>query len=293
MNAGTFLRIADFGFAALLLAVALISNSLSLIGLSLAGLALATRETLLVSLSRRLQGDSSRHFQYGPGKAVQAGNLGIALCTILAGVWLAGESFGVIVSGFNEITPFGFALVATSNALVALWHGILVYAHVAPDDQAKRILLSRRRRLFVLLVAVQIFLTTAVLAKDLEVAFWVDVLGAAVVSSIVVASALRQAWNCVCDLIDHPLDGEREAALMALLYREGIQPAELAELRTRCCGHQVFAEVTLRLLEPMPIEEAHQRLAGLRRALEGAVMDLDLVIKLQGPAPSTQTSGGS
>lgn len=283
-NPDTVMRIADFGFPMLLLAAALFSNSLSLIGLSIAGLTLASREALTVFLPRRLSGALSQHFQYGLGKALQAGNLFIALCAVSAGFWLAGEAFDLTVSGsgFSEIFPLGLALAATTNVLVVIWHGVLAYAQVAPFDQAKRVLLRPRRRLFALLVTFQLVLTIAVLAKDADIAHWVDTLGAAVVALIIVGAGSKLAWDCVCDLIDHPLGKEQEAAITTLLYREGVQPEELVDLRTRRCGQQIFAEVTLHMMEAMPVEEARQRLTGLRRALETTVRDLDLVIKLQG-----------
>jgi len=280
--AGTVVRIADFGLPMLLLAAALLSGLLSLIGLSIAGLALAVREALAVSLPRKLSGESSRYFQYGLGKVMQAGNLFIALCATIAGFWLAGEAFGRIVSGVSEVSPLGLALAATTNALVAVWYGVRAYGQFAPFDRARQVLLGPRRRVFALLVTVQLCLTMAVLAKDPEIAYWIDTFGAAVVSLIIVGAGLKLAWDCICDLIDHPLSKEQEAAITTVLYGEGVQPEELADVRTRRCGQRIFAEVTLRVLAPMPIEEARRRLAGLRQALAAAATDLDLVIKLEG-----------
>ncbi len=281
----TVMRIADFGPPVLLLATALFSNSLILVGLSIAGLTLAAREALVIALPWRLGRSPSHRFQYGFGKAVQAGNLLVGLCALSAGFWLADQAFELIVSGSIEISPQGFALAATANALVVTWHGVVAYAHVVAFDLARRVLLRGRRGFFALLATVQLFLTVAVLGKDAEIAHWVDTLGAVIVSLIVVGASLKLAWDSVCDLIDHPLDKDQEAAITTLIHREGVQADDLVDLRTRRCGQQVFAEVTLRMLESTPIEEARRRLAGLRRALEVAVTDLDLVIKLQGAKP--------
>lgn len=285
LRSRTVVLVADLALPALLLTIALSCNSLSLIGLSIAGATLAIREVLLVFLPWRLGGERSRNFQFGPGKAVQAGNLLIALCAMLAGLWLAGEALDLAASSFSEITPLALAIAVTINALVAVWHGFLCYAHGAPADAAKRVLLRPRVHLFAMFVTVQVVLTIAVLAKDPEIAFWFDICGATAVSLFVFGGNLKLAWDCISDLIDRPLGKEREAAIMALLYRAGVQPEELIDLRTRRCGPQIFAELTLRMTEPMPIEAAHQRFAGLRRALEAAVKDLDLVVKVQGAEP--------
>ena len=51
-----------------------------------------------------------------------------------------------------------------------------------PIDRAKQLLLQTRRRRFSSLLAFQILLTVAVLAKDPAIAFWIDILGATVFS---------------------------------------------------------------------------------------------------------------
>jgi hypothetical protein len=75
---------------------------------------------------------------------------------------------------------------------------------------------------------------------------------------------------------------EREGAIIALLHREGVKPGDIIDLRTRRCAEQIFAELTLRAAESVPVEEACRQLAGLRRALESEIAGLDLVIKLRG-----------
>ena len=93
---------------------------------------------------------------------------------------------------------------------------------------------------------------------------------------------IKVAWECISDLIDYPLDREREGTIIALLNQEGVKPEELIDLRTRRCAHRIFAELTLRTIEIIPIEEVRQRLVHLRRALETELKDLDFVVKLHG-----------
>ena len=77
-----------------------------------------------------LSKNSSRYYQYGNGKILQAGSLIIALSSVLAGFWLAGQAFDLTLSGFSEISPIGLALAATANGLVMIWNGLVAYAHV-------------------------------------------------------------------------------------------------------------------------------------------------------------------
>jgi divalent metal cation (Fe/Co/Zn/Cd) transporter len=135
------------------------------------------------------------------------------------------------------------------------------------------------------MVAVQLLLTVAVLAKDLEVAFWIDGLGAILISLLIVVGGVKLAWECICDLIDHPLDRDQERAMVAALARGGVEPEELVDLRTRRCAERIFAELTLHTGETVPVEAVCRRLAGLRRILEAEIQGLDLVIKLQRSEP--------
>ena len=115
-----------------------------------------------------------------------------------------------------------------------------------PIDRAKQLLLQTRRRRFASLLAFQILLTVAVLAKDPAIAFWIDILGATVFSLLMTVGGIKVAWECISDLIDYPLDREREGTIIALLNQEGVKPEELIDLRTRRCAHRIFAELTLR-----------------------------------------------
>lgn len=274
----------DVAALALLLGAALVSDSVILAGLVIAGTIMALREAWLVSLPRRLGQRGLHDYQFGFGKVLQAGNLVLAVMAAAAGFWLAGVAFGRILTGGGEIFPLGFALAASANALVVTWTGVAAYANREPSDRAQWVLRQARRRLFASLVAIQVVLTVAALAKDPEVAFWIDSLGAILVSLLIVVGGVKLAWQCICELIDHPLDADQERAMIAALARAGVEPEELVDLRSRRCAERIFAELTLRAGDAAPIEEVRQRLVALRQTLEAEVEDLDLVIKLQGAA---------
>jgi len=283
-HARRLVRAVDVAALGLLLAAALISDSLTLAGVVVAGAIMALREAWLVFVPRRLGEQGLGHYQYGFGKILQAGNLVLAALAVAAGLWLAGDVFSRILTGEGGLFPLGLALAASANALALAWNGVVVYAHHDPADRARRALRQVRRRLLASLAAVQVLLTVAALAKDLEVAVWVDSLGAILISLLIVVGGVKLAWECICDLIDHPLDRDQERAMVAALVQAGVEPEELVDLRTRRCAGQVFVELTLHMGDTLPIEAVRQRLVALRRALEAEVADLDLVIKLQGAA---------
>lgn len=57
---------------------------------------------------------------------------------------------------------------------------------------------------------------------------------------------MKLSWECIRDLVDHPLNREQEDKIHTLLARGGIQPEEVADLRTRRWAEQIFADLTLR-----------------------------------------------
>lgn len=281
----SLVRAVDIVALGLLLAAALESDSLTLTGVVIAGTVIALREAWLVFVPRRLGEKGLRDYQYGFGKVLQAGNLVLSGAAAAAGLWLAGAVFGRIITGGGEISPGGLALAASANALVLAWNGVVVYAHFEPADRSARAQRHARERFFASLVAIQVLLTVAALAKDPEVVFWIDGLGAILISLLIVIGGVKLAWECICDLIDHPLGKDQERAMVASLARGGVEPEELVDLRTRRCAERIFAELTLRTADSVPLEAVCRRLAALRRTLEAEIQGLDLVIKLRRSEP--------
>lgn len=278
-------RVVDIASLGLLLAAGLISNSLLVIGLLIADATMTFREAWNVSVSRRLSAKGLQDYQYGFGKILQTGNLVVAGTAAVAGFWLGGGAFSHILTGVGDLLPLALALAATANAFVMVWNGIVIFAHREAVDRFERVLRLARARFVASLIVIQILLTVAVLAKDPELAFWIDSLGAIFVSLLIVIGALKLAWDCIRDLIDHPLDKDQEQAILALLFRAGVKSEELVDLRTRQCAERIFAELTLCLGDTVPVEEVGWRLAGLLQVLQTEIQDLDLVIKLQGSEP--------
>ncbi len=272
-------RAADLGLPALILALALALGSLVLTGVALAALLLAVRRALPDLLRSRRSARRAADYPYGPGKSIQAAGLLLGLLAGLAGFLLAGQTFGRLTAGEGETTPLSLASVATASALLLLWTAFMAY----PSGS------SSRRAFLALLIALQLLLTLAALARDPAVAFAVEVLGAIPLSLLIVAAAVKLAWDSVSDLIDHPLDRRQQAEIRALLARAGIGPEDLADLRTRRCAERLFAEITLRMTASQAMDQASRRLQSLRERLEAEIAGLDLVIRLEpaGGAPDS------
>jgi divalent metal cation (Fe/Co/Zn/Cd) transporter len=184
-----------------LLVVSLGFGSLTLLGETIRSASIIiTGGWTLVALSRAAS-DAGQRYEFGTGKLEQAGNAAVALALALAGLWLASRAFDRIVLATSAVEPFGLALAATANAVLAVRTGFLVAArstaeakseqppHAVPSPAGASRLLS--------LLLVQITLTVAALVRDPAIALAADGLGAICLGLLMMAAGVRSSgWRC-------------------------------------------------------------------------------------------------
>lgn len=240
--------------------------------------------------------DAGRRYEFGVGKLEQAGNTAIALAFVLAGLWLAGRVYHLIVAGQSPTASLDLALAATANAAHTVRVGSSVWARstaAAPNQQPIPGLsspLASPRFLSVLIV--QAALTLAAIASDPAIALAADCLGAMFVALLMTVAGVRMVWEAVLDLTDHPVRGEVEEAITLLLFEQGVHARELRGMRSRRSGRRVFVELTLDPIEAGSFEELRERLERVRRRLEERVGGLDLAIRLSAPEAELRSAGG-
>lgn len=268
---------------AVMLIVALGSGSLALLGETLRSGLLTAALIWAVVVRIEARRDAGQRYPFGVGKLEQAGNAGIALALLVAGLWLASRAFDQIAAG-ESAAPLGLALAATANAVHTLRSGFLLRARAA--------LAARRRRGYgpaaglrhlVPLLIVQTLLTVAALAGDPAIALVADCAGGLFAGLLMTVAGSTILWQAVPDLIDHPLRREDEAAIAKLLLEHGVQAQELVALRSRRSGRRVFVELTVDPVEAGALDETCRRLGRLRRSLEARLGGLDLSIRLHPP----------
>jgi ferrous-iron efflux pump FieF len=278
------------------LVVALGSGSVTLLGETIrSGLITlaALWSSVVLGVGER---DAGRRYDFGVGKLEQAGNTAIAMALVLAGLWLAGRVYDLIVAGQSPSEPLGLALAATANAAHTVRAGSSVWARAtatAPKQQPIHGLPSPLASPSSLtLLIVQVALTLAAIARDPAIARAADCLGAIFVALLMTVAGVRMLWEAVLDLTDHPLRGEVESAITLLLFEQDVHASELRGVRSRRSGHRVFVELTLDPIEAGSFEELRERLERVRRRLEERIGGLDLAIRLSVPEAELRTAGG-
>jgi divalent metal cation (Fe/Co/Zn/Cd) transporter len=279
-----------------MLVVALGSGSVTLLGETIrSGLITLAAVWPLVVLGVA-ERDAGRRYEFGVGKLEQAGNTAIALALVVAGLWLAGRVYDLIVAGQSPTESLGLALAATANAAHTIRVGSSVWARStagAPKQHPIHGLpLPSASARFLPLLIVQVALTLAAIARDPAIALAAECLGAIFVALLMTVAGVRMLWQAVLDLIDHPLQGEVEESITLLLFEHGVDARELLGMRSRRSGRRVFVELTLDPIEAGSFQDLRERLERVRRRLEERVGDLDLAIRLSVPEADLRTAGG-
>jgi divalent metal cation (Fe/Co/Zn/Cd) transporter len=94
---------------------------------------------------------------------------------------------------------------------------------------------------------------------------------------------VRMLCEGVLDLIDHPLRGDDEEAIVRLLLEQGVRAEELVNIRSRRSSRNVFVELTLDPVEGYSFEDTRQHLARVRQGLADHFDGLDASIRLHMP----------
>ena len=282
----------DASFLLAMLLVGLGSGSLALLGQAIR-IILMTMTGLWSSMVHAAAAkDGGRRFEFGVGKLEQAGNMTIALALVVAGLWLAGRAFQLILAGKGETEPFGLALAASVHAVYTVRAGSSVWTRStaeAGNVQAASGVPSPApvSGIFSLLI-VQTALTAAALTRDPTIALAADCSGTMFVALLMTAIGIKMLWEAVLDLIDHPLQGREEAAIAQLLLEHGMHPEELLGIRSRRSGRHVFVELTIDPVDTGSLEETRRRLGRARQCLEETLGGLDVSIRLHTRQDFTQ-----
>ncbi|MCP4328424.1 MAG: cation transporter [Alphaproteobacteria bacterium] len=281
-SAFLYTAIADTGMAALLILVAVLSGSLTILGE-------AARSTLmlvigfytywlLISVHR---GRLTR-FEFGVAKIEQFVWLIVGLGLVVGGLWIAQNVVDTIFSGRPAASPLGLTLAAVTNAVNSLINVVGWYAMVSAsrddDSEVYRAELRARVTMMTSSLFLQVTLTVAALAKDDVIALFLDAAGATFVTYIM----LFNGFSMIAKAVPHLLDAPASADLRELIRRSVAEVAgenNIVSIRTRRAGGTTFAEVAVLATALPSIAALTDTAAAVEAALarEGVAVDLAIV----------------
>jgi divalent metal cation (Fe/Co/Zn/Cd) transporter len=125
---------------------------------------------------------------------------------------------------------------------------------------------------------VQTTLTIAALSKDAVISIWLDGIGAAFVACTMVSIGLKMMQECVPDLLDHAIPESMKKQIDDVLEAAGVNPEEVAQLRTRRSGSLAQVELTLAPANCLFLADFKQRVGRIQQTIESRIQEADVAI---------------
>lgn len=278
-----FGNLADVGTNTLLLVMAIVSGSLTM-------LSEAVRSWLMLSVSfygfwvlRAVHRDRLSRYEYGVGKIEQLVWVVVGLSLVIAALWVAQRVVATVLSSEPAASPLGLTMAALVNAINLLvnfvgWHAM----HVAARNDPSGVFGAQlRARLTMLLSSLflQVTLTVAALAKDDVIALILDAVGAIFVVGLMLCKGFPMVARALPDLLDAPASEELRARIRAAVASV-LPEDDIVSIRTRRSGPTTFAEIAVAPTAFASVEALRIGTAALRHALRlgGSGTDVALVV---------------
>jgi ferrous-iron efflux pump FieF len=121
-------------------------------------------------------------------------------------------------------------------------------------------------------------MTVAALAAEPVIAAWADAIGALLVASFILMTAIRMLRAGLPDLLDRLVDEATRCSVMQALEEHRGAFARCRHVRTRRSGSVVFLEIALGFDPALPLAEVDRRIARLQASIGAAIAGLDVSI---------------
>lgn len=256
------------------LAIALWSNSLTLIGEVTRGGLMMLLEAYLLLVLRRIHRSRMPGYEYGTGNLEQFGNLAVGAMMIGAALWMlasialryaepvqhagAGLLLGVVMALVN--------LALNLAALRSVWHAGRDGTSIIVSGQIRSRLSKTISSAVVVLVAV---------VNDLAAGEWLgrvaDLVGAAFVVCVMVSLGVELCRKALPPLLDRTLEERMQVTINQVLARRFEEFDGLGRVRSRRLGGGSVVEIHLGFAAGRSLGEA-QRVADAIAAEIGALI---------------------
>lgn len=272
----------DTALIATLVVVAAVAGSVTMFAEVIRTVLMLLIEIFALVVMKRIHRGRTAAFEFGSGKLEQLVNLLIAAGMLVGAVWIL---FGV-VNTFTRVdeagTPAGFAMAALVTA-------VNCYINVLAWDAMRRaasaggslIMQGQLEARVVKLVSsalVLVSMTIAALSADAVVIVWSDSIGALVVCTVIIYTAVGMLRVGVPDLVDRSVNDDVHAAINRTLARHFDDYDRLEHVRTRRAGHLLHAEISLGFRADLSMGEVDARVNALKASLRDELGDADISI---------------
>lgn len=274
--------VVDFGLATLLLLIAILGDSLTLLAEGIRGGLMDLIEFFALMVMRRIHRGQLADLEFGTGKLEQIANTLIGAAMLGAAIWIAAGAVAMLVGERVVGGPLGLAMAAGAGA-VNLYFNFVAWGRVrrAVRAESSLVMLGQLRARTVKLVAslfVLVTMTLAALSTDEEVVAWADAVGSLFVAGFIVVNAVDMLLYGLADLLDRSAGRVVREAVGRVLARHAGDYGQLARVRSRRSGRVVFIELALRFDPGLSIAEVNRRIDVLKQSLGREIEHADVSI---------------
>ncbi|MEO4041030.1 cation transporter [Hoeflea sp. CAU 1731] len=274
-------EVADTAIVVLLIAAALASGSLTMLGEATRGALTLGIGYYSLWLLRAVHRNMLKGFQFGTGKIEQFAWVVVGLGMVLGALWVGQSVFRALDGDSPAASPLGLSVAAIFNALNFCinwlsWRGM----RAAAREETGGVLgaeLSARRGAVVGTGILQVTLTLAVFAKDPGVVLLLDSFGALLVVFLMLRRGLRMISAGLSSLFDQPADPDRMEAVRAAV-EASVPERALIGFRTRRGGDRLFVEVAIDTASDATTGDIENYRKSLQSALRSLETPVDLVV---------------
>lgn len=243
--------LADIGITAALLAVGVLTASLTLFSEGIRSLVMLFASVYALLVMRAIHRSRLGHFEFGVGKVEQFVTLVVGLALLGSALWVADSAVAKMFGAGEAPSPLGLALAAIVNAVNAAINTLGWLAMVTAgrdgadrDSAVYRTQVRARAVMMTSSLILQVTLTIAALAQDVAIAVLLDIAGAGFVAALMFVNGAMMLRRALPALLDAPPAAAIAARIRDVVARE--VPADaLRAVRARQCGDAVLAEVVL------------------------------------------------
>jgi divalent metal cation (Fe/Co/Zn/Cd) transporter len=252
------------------LAIAIWSNSLTMLGDVLRGGILISLGLLLLLTLRRIHRGRTSDYDFGTGKIEQFASLAVGTALICAAVWVL---VSLVLRAASPPSQPGLGLAfAVGASAVNLCLNVVSFRAVwlAARDGTSIIMAAQVRARLSKLIA-SALVTLAVLANALAgaggIGTFADLAGAALIAVMMASFGIGMWRDALPSLLDRTLDEARQAAINRVLAAHFDAYEALGPVRARISGRDPLIEITMGFAPGRTVAEVQRLSDALRDEL--------------------------
>jgi len=222
---------------------------------------------------------ADREHPYGHGRAENLAAFGEGLVLLLTALWIAYEALRRLLGQPARVDPASYALGLMVASMVVEAGRAAVLRSVGRSSGSSALEADAENRV------ADVLSSFGVLAGLIGVRLGyveADAIAALVVAALIARAAVRVSWRAGDILMDRAPTGVEDELRRAIGAVDGVR--EVRAVRVRRSGAHLLADARVSTRRTLSVERAQALSDDVRRAVDGAVPNVDLTLVVEGQA---------